>query len=43
MCGIVVRLPGCRPKGPSFDSQRYQIFWVAVGLERGLFSYLKEK
>jgi hypothetical protein len=29
---------GCRPKGPRFDSRRYQIFWVAVCLERGPLS-----
>jgi hypothetical protein len=25
-CGIVVRLPGCRPTGPGFDFRRCQIF-----------------
>jgi hypothetical protein len=33
-CGLVVRLPSCRLRGPGFDSQRCQIFWVAVDLER---------
>jgi hypothetical protein len=23
---LVVRLPGCRPRGPGFDSRRYHIF-----------------
>jgi hypothetical protein len=34
-CGLVVRVPGYRSRGPGFDSQRYQIFWGVVGLERG--------
>jgi hypothetical protein len=34
LCGLVLRLPGCRPRGPGFDSGRYQVFWVTVGLER---------
>jgi hypothetical protein len=33
LCGLVIRLPGYRPRGLGFDSRRYQIFWVAVGLE----------
>jgi hypothetical protein len=32
LCGLMVRLPGCRPRGLEFDSGRCQIFWVAVGL-----------
>jgi hypothetical protein len=32
--GLVVRLPGCRRRGPGFDSRRCQIFCVAVGLEK---------
>jgi hypothetical protein len=26
LLGIVGRLPGCRPRGPGFDSRRCQIF-----------------
>jgi hypothetical protein len=26
LCGLGVRLPGYRSRGPGFDSQRYQIF-----------------
>jgi hypothetical protein len=33
--GLVVRVPGYRSRGPGFDSWRYQIFWVVVGLKRG--------
>jgi hypothetical protein len=33
-CGPVVRVPGYRSRGPSFDSRRYQIFWEVMGLER---------
>jgi hypothetical protein len=25
-CGLVVTVPGYRPRGPAFDSQRHQIF-----------------
>jgi hypothetical protein len=35
LCGPVVGVPGYRCRGPGFDSQRYQIFWKVVGLERG--------
>jgi hypothetical protein len=43
LCGLVVRLPGCRPRGSWFDYRRYQIFWVAVGLERGPLSPCEDK
>jgi hypothetical protein len=26
LCGLVVRVPGHRSRGPEFDSRRYQIF-----------------
>ena len=35
LCGLVVRVSGYRYRGLGFDSRRYQIFWVVVGLERG--------
>jgi len=38
LCGLVVRVSGYRYRGPGFDSRRYQIFWVLVGLERGPLS-----
>jgi hypothetical protein len=33
LCGLVVRVSGYRYRGHGFDSRRYQIFWVVVGLE----------
>jgi hypothetical protein len=33
LCGLVVRVPGYRSRGPEIDSRRYQIFWEVVGLE----------
>jgi hypothetical protein len=36
--GLVVRVLGYGSSGPRFDSRRYQIFWEAVGLERGPLS-----
>ena len=38
LCGLVVRVSGYRYRGLGFDSRRYHIFWVAVGLERGALS-----
>ena len=34
LCGLVIRVSGYRYRGLGFDSRRYQIFWVVVGLER---------
>jgi hypothetical protein len=33
LCGLVVRVPGHRSRGPEFESLRYQFFWEVVGLE----------
>jgi hypothetical protein len=38
LCGLVVRMPGCKPRGPGFDFRHYQIFVVAVSLEWGPLS-----
>jgi hypothetical protein len=34
LCGLVVRVADCKPRGTEFDSRCYQIFCVAVRLER---------
>jgi hypothetical protein len=34
---------GYRPRGPGFDSRRLQMFWEAVGLERGLLSLVSTR
>jgi hypothetical protein len=41
LCGLVVRVPGYRSRGPGFDSRRYQIFWEVEGLERGPLSLVR--
>jgi len=41
LCGLVVRVSGYRYRGLGFDSRRYEIFWVAVGLERGTLSLVR--
>jgi hypothetical protein len=43
LCGLVVRVPGCRPIGPGHDSRRYQIFLIVVGLKRGPLSRCEDK
>jgi hypothetical protein len=32
-CGLVVKSSGCKPRGPGFNFRRYEILWVAVGLD----------
>jgi hypothetical protein len=34
ICGLVVRVPGDRHRGPKFDTWLYHIFCEVVGLER---------
>ena len=41
LCGLVVRVSGYRYRGLGFDSRRYQIFGVVVGLERGPLSLVR--
>jgi hypothetical protein len=41
LCGLVVRVPGKISRGPGFDSQRYQIFWEIMHLERGPLSLVR--
>ena len=41
LCGLVVRVSGYKYRGFGFDSRRYQIFWVVVGLERGPLSLVR--
>ena len=41
LCGLEVRVSGYRYRGLGFDSRRYQIFWVVVGLERGPLSLVR--
>jgi hypothetical protein len=38
--GLVVRVPGCKSRGPGFDFRRYHIFRVAVNLERSPLSFV---
>jgi hypothetical protein len=38
LSGLVVIVPGYRSRDLGFDSRRYQIFWEALGLERGPLS-----
>jgi hypothetical protein len=38
LCGLLVRVPGYRSRGPGFYSRSYQIFRGVVDLERGSLS-----
>jgi hypothetical protein len=41
LCGLVIRVPGYRSRGPGFDSWRCQIFCEIVGLERSPLSLVR--
>jgi hypothetical protein len=41
LCGLVVRVPGYRFRGPGIDFRHYQIFWEVVGLEQGPLSLVR--
>jgi hypothetical protein len=41
LCGLVVRVPDYRSRGPGLDSRRCQIFWDVGDLERGPFSLVR--
>jgi hypothetical protein len=41
LCGIEVRVPGHRSRGPGFASQCHQIFWEVVGLEQDPLSLMR--
>jgi hypothetical protein len=41
ICGLVVRVPGYRSRGPGLDSRRHQIFCEVVGLELGPLSLVR--
>jgi hypothetical protein len=37
----VVRVPGCRSRGPGFYSRRYRVILLVVGMERGPLSLVR--
>jgi hypothetical protein len=41
LCGLLVRVPGYRSRGPGFDYRRYHVFWEVVGLERSPLSLVR--
>jgi hypothetical protein len=42
LCGLVIRVPGYRCRGPGFNSWRYQIFGEVVCLEWGPLSFVSK-
>jgi hypothetical protein len=45
LCGLVVKVPGYRSRGPGINSQHYQIFWSRIHSApvNKIESYLEEK
>jgi hypothetical protein len=41
LCGLVVRVPGYKSRGPGFDSRSYQIFREVGGMEGGPLSLVR--
>jgi hypothetical protein len=41
LCGLVVRVPGYRSRGPGVVSRRCHIFWEVVGLEQCTLSLMR--
>jgi hypothetical protein len=41
LCGLVVRVPGYRFRGPGINFRRFQIFWEAAGLDRSPLSLVR--
>jgi hypothetical protein len=41
VCGLVVRVPGYRSRGPGFYSGHYQIFLEVMDLERDPLSLVR--
>jgi hypothetical protein len=41
LCGLVVRVPQYKSRGPGFDSRRFQIISDVAGLERGPLSLVR--
>jgi hypothetical protein len=41
LCGLVVKVPGCRFRDSAFDSWHYQIFSEILGVEQGPLSLVR--
>jgi hypothetical protein len=43
VCGLAVKLPGCRSGSPGFDSRSYQISCLQLGLEWSPLSHCEDE
>jgi hypothetical protein len=41
LCCLEISVPAYRSRGPGFDSRRFQILLVVMGLELGPFSLMR--